>query len=218
MQITDKAVKRSTNVMLINVCAAPSKRSSSACSSMASSCVTIPTAPGWLGTRREACSSPAAFGLPTSILYISGGDYTSQGGWADTERLFSSASWVFAATWGPLSEEYDLLQRQLVGNFPQAFSHVALINGAFPLTTAQMPIEQPSQHVGASVAKGQHGPINSRSQPLRGGYWLSVAIPMPVTPVGVVLVIPVRLVVVAIIPMPVVGCAELEGEARAAKV
>src|SRR5262249_54414745 len=36
MQITDKAVKRSTNAMLINTCAVRSRRSSSACSSMAS--------------------------------------------------------------------------------------------------------------------------------------------------------------------------------------
>ncbi len=31
---------------------------------------------------------------------------------------------------GLLSEEYDLKQRRLIGNFPQAFSHVALINSA----------------------------------------------------------------------------------------
>jgi GH15 family glucan-1,4-alpha-glucosidase len=31
---------------------------------------------------------------------------------------------------GLLSEEYDLKQRRLVGNFPQAFSHVALVNSA----------------------------------------------------------------------------------------
>jgi hypothetical protein len=54
---------------------------------------------------------------------------------------------------GLLSEEYDPPRRQLVGNFPQAFSHVALINGAFNLTTAQLPIEQRSQHAEASVAK-----------------------------------------------------------------
>ena len=40
---------------------------------------------------------------------------------------------------GLSSEEYNPLRRQLVGNFPQVFSHVALINGAFNLTRAQMP-------------------------------------------------------------------------------
>ena len=35
---------------------------------------------------------------------------------------------------GLLSEEYDALAGRLVGNFPQAFSHVSLINSAFRLS------------------------------------------------------------------------------------
>jgi GH15 family glucan-1,4-alpha-glucosidase len=35
---------------------------------------------------------------------------------------------------GLLSEEYDLVGRRLVGNFPQAFSHVALVNTALKLS------------------------------------------------------------------------------------
>ena len=43
---------------------------------------------------------------------------------------------------GLLAEEYDPhLERQL-GNFPQAFSHVALVNTAFNLTRSQGPAEQ----------------------------------------------------------------------------
>jgi GH15 family glucan-1,4-alpha-glucosidase len=34
---------------------------------------------------------------------------------------------------GMLSEEYDVERKRLVGNFPQAFSHIALINAAFDL-------------------------------------------------------------------------------------
>jgi len=34
---------------------------------------------------------------------------------------------------GLLSEEYDPVQRRLLGNFPQAFSHIGLINSAFNL-------------------------------------------------------------------------------------
>jgi GH15 family glucan-1,4-alpha-glucosidase len=37
---------------------------------------------------------------------------------------------------GLLSEEYDPRSRRLVGNFPQAFSHVALINTARSLSAA----------------------------------------------------------------------------------
>jgi len=34
---------------------------------------------------------------------------------------------------GLLSEEYDVERRRLVGNFPQAFSHIALVSAAFDL-------------------------------------------------------------------------------------
>jgi GH15 family glucan-1,4-alpha-glucosidase len=34
---------------------------------------------------------------------------------------------------GLLSEEYDIHGQRLVGNFPQAFSHIALVNAAFDL-------------------------------------------------------------------------------------
>ena len=34
---------------------------------------------------------------------------------------------------GLLAEEYDTQKERLVGNFPQAFSHIALVNAAFDL-------------------------------------------------------------------------------------
>ena len=40
---------------------------------------------------------------------------------------------------GLLSEEYDPDQRRLVGNFPQAFSHISLINTAHNLVNRQPP-------------------------------------------------------------------------------
>jgi GH15 family glucan-1,4-alpha-glucosidase len=43
---------------------------------------------------------------------------------------------------GLLSEEYDPRSGRLVGNFPQAFTHVALINSAFNLTKADRPADQ----------------------------------------------------------------------------
>jgi GH15 family glucan-1,4-alpha-glucosidase len=36
---------------------------------------------------------------------------------------------------GLLSEEYDPVRKRLVGNFPQAFSHIAMVNAAFDLDT-----------------------------------------------------------------------------------
>jgi GH15 family glucan-1,4-alpha-glucosidase len=43
---------------------------------------------------------------------------------------------------GLLSEEYDPVGEQLLGNFPQAFSHVALVNSAFNLSRLAKPAEQ----------------------------------------------------------------------------
>jgi GH15 family glucan-1,4-alpha-glucosidase len=44
---------------------------------------------------------------------------------------------------GLLSEEYDHVAKRLVGNFPQAFSHVGLVNTAFNLSRpAECPAEQ----------------------------------------------------------------------------
>ena len=57
------------------------------------------------------------------------------------ERLLAIRSDV-----GLLSEEYDPASRRLVGNFPQAFSHVALINSAHNLARAKKPAQQRSSH------------------------------------------------------------------------
>jgi GH15 family glucan-1,4-alpha-glucosidase len=43
---------------------------------------------------------------------------------------------------GLLAEEYDPRLSRQVGNFPQAFSHVALVNTAYNLTRAQGPAQQ----------------------------------------------------------------------------
>jgi GH15 family glucan-1,4-alpha-glucosidase len=42
---------------------------------------------------------------------------------------------------GLLSEQYDRVHRRLVGNFPQAFSHVGLINTASNLSPKRGPAE-----------------------------------------------------------------------------
>ncbi len=46
---------------------------------------------------------------------------------------------------GLLSEEYDTARRRLVGNFPQAFSHVALINSARNLSSPRDPARPQAQ-------------------------------------------------------------------------
>jgi len=46
---------------------------------------------------------------------------------------------------GLLAEEYDVRGRRMLGNFPQAFSHVGLVNTAFNLTRRASPIRQRSE-------------------------------------------------------------------------
>jgi GH15 family glucan-1,4-alpha-glucosidase len=57
------------------------------------------------------------------------------------ERLLSLRNDV-----GLLSEEYDPYANRLIGNFPQAFSHLALVNSASNLAQAVKPAEQRSEH------------------------------------------------------------------------
>jgi GH15 family glucan-1,4-alpha-glucosidase len=52
------------------------------------------------------------------------------------ERLISLCNSV-----GLLSEQYDVSRKRLIGNFPQAFSHLALVNTAHNLTHRDKPSE-----------------------------------------------------------------------------
>ena len=49
---------------------------------------------------------------------------------------------------GLLSEEYDPHRRRLTGNFPQAFSHVALINSARNLSVELGPAHERARRAG----------------------------------------------------------------------
>jgi GH15 family glucan-1,4-alpha-glucosidase len=62
----------------------------------------------------------------------------------DAERLFCRLVGLCNDV-GLLAEEYDPHDKRQLGNFPQAFSHVALINTAFNLTRAEKPAEQRSE-------------------------------------------------------------------------
>ena len=56
------------------------------------------------------------------------------------ERLLSLRNDV-----GLLAEEYDPKAKRQMGNFPQAFSHMALVNSAYNLTRSEKPVEQRAQ-------------------------------------------------------------------------
>jgi len=53
---------------------------------------------------------------------------------------------------GLLSEAYDVKAKRLVGNFPQAFSHIALVNSARNLSRAEKPEEQRRSTTAEEVA------------------------------------------------------------------
>jgi GH15 family glucan-1,4-alpha-glucosidase len=95
-------------------------------------------------------TSPSVDGLPPgegvflACSFWLADVYMLQGRRQDAERLFKRLMGLRNDV-GLLSEEYDTAAQRLVGNFPQAFSHVALINSAFNLTRALMPLEQRSQ-------------------------------------------------------------------------
>jgi len=54
---------------------------------------------------------------------------------------------------GLLSEEYDVGAQRLVGNFPHAFSHVALINSAYNLARSSKPAEQRAGEAAVTIEK-----------------------------------------------------------------
>ena len=62
-------------------------------------------------------------------------NYVLQGRLPAATRLFNRVA-RFANDIGLLSEEYDPRNKRMLGNFPQAFSHVALVNSALSLMHA----------------------------------------------------------------------------------
>jgi GH15 family glucan-1,4-alpha-glucosidase len=54
---------------------------------------------------------------------------------------------------GLLSKEYDPVSQRLVGNFPQAFTYVALINSVIALTTGES-LKEPDAAARAEPVSG----------------------------------------------------------------
>jgi GH15 family glucan-1,4-alpha-glucosidase len=67
--------------------------------------------------------------------------YQAIGRHGDAKQLFERLL-AIRNDLGLLAEEYDPQEKRHQGNFPQAFSHVGLINTAFNLTRGEKPAEQ----------------------------------------------------------------------------
>jgi GH15 family glucan-1,4-alpha-glucosidase len=105
----------------------------------------------------------AAF-LPCTLWLANA--YLSLGRRKEAERLFEHVLSLCNDV-GLLSEEYDPKDRRLAGNFPQAFTHVALLSTAMNLGHAQKPSEQRSQRAaGASRSRLSSETPDAPSKPM----------------------------------------------------
>ncbi|MDE8345466.1 MAG: glycoside hydrolase family 15 protein [Acidocella sp.] len=82
-------------------------------------------------------------------------NYVLQGRLDEARKLFDGLC-ALANDVGLLAEEYDPVHRRLVGNFPQAFSHIALVNTAFNISRAHGPARERAKHTQA-VQEPQNG-------------------------------------------------------------
>lgn len=92
-------------------------------------------------TSRTDDGLPPGEGMFLACSFWMADAYQMLGRVADAEVLFERLL-ALRNDVGLLSEEYDPNQRSLVGNFPQAFSHISLINTAHNLTHSEKPSKQ----------------------------------------------------------------------------
>jgi len=99
----------------------------------------------------EGAFLPASFWLADAYVMI--------GRAMDAQRLFDRLIGLCNDV-GLLAEEYDVRAKRLLGNFPQAFSHIALVNTAHNISYAAKPCEQRSGHkrVGATAKRSRRLP------------------------------------------------------------
>jgi len=84
--------------------------------------------------------------LPCSFWYV---DALGMLGRTDEARAMFDRLTGIANDVGLLSEEYDPAARRLLGNFPQAFTHVSLVNAAANLSPAPSPARHRAREDGA---------------------------------------------------------------------
>jgi GH15 family glucan-1,4-alpha-glucosidase len=92
-------------------------------------------------TRAAPDGLPAGEGVFLACSFWLADAYVLLGRLDDAERLFRRLLSLRNDV-GLLAEEYDVTRQRQVGNFPQAFSHIALVNTAYNLTHVRKPIEQ----------------------------------------------------------------------------
>lgn len=98
-------------------------------------------------TERAADGLPPGEGAFLACSFWLADNYVLLGRHAEARAMFERLLGL-ANDVGLLAEEYDPRAGRMLGNFPQAFSHVALVNTAHNLTRAAGPAEQRANRAG----------------------------------------------------------------------
>jgi hypothetical protein len=95
------------------------------------------------------------FGQDTSFRgNVAASDVLALAGRLQAAKETFSRAIAFANDVGLLSEEVDPATRELLGNFPQAFSHIGLVNAAWTIAQSEQQIvNQRNQRIIAPLQK-----------------------------------------------------------------
>jgi GH15 family glucan-1,4-alpha-glucosidase len=88
---------------------------------------------------------PAGEGVFLPCTFWLADNYAQQGRRREARAMFERLL-ALRNDLGLLSEEYDIANRRLLGNFPQAFSHVSLVNTARNLSHSDGPAADRPEH------------------------------------------------------------------------
>src|SRR5215510_11720783 len=94
-------------------------------------------------TRRQPTTDCRRVKAPFSLAAAFADAYVLTGRLADAQRLYERLVGLCNDV-GLLAEEYDVGAQRAVGNFPQAFSHIALVNTAYNIAATKKPCERRS--------------------------------------------------------------------------
>ena len=99
------------------------------------------TADGFVLRYRSDDGLPGGEGVFLACSFWLADNLCLQGRWEEARELFERLVGLTNDV-GLLAEEYDPVARRQLGNFPQAFSHVALVNTAMNIGEREKPAEQ----------------------------------------------------------------------------
>ena len=104
------------------------------------------------GTESGVDGLPAGEGAFLACSFWLVDNYLLQGRRRDAERLFEHLLGLTNDV-GLLAEEYDPRARRMLGNFPQAFSHVALVNAGLNLLHGRKSSKRTRRHTNHHVSR-----------------------------------------------------------------